>query len=157
MLTVDIRRDYTQGYIPNDTLLSRWANSAYVGDMPGEVSILITDTEQTQTLNNRYRHQNQPTNVLSFPAELDAIDGLKHLGDIVLCAPYIEREAQQQGKPNEHHWAHLTIHGMLHLQGYDHITESDALHMETLESTLLATLSIPDPYQPSTNQPSTSD
>ncbi|MBA3981050.1 MAG: rRNA maturation RNase YbeY, partial [Alcanivorax sp.] len=106
----------------------------------------------SQALNHDYRGKDAPTNVLSFPFEMP--EGLTLsgdeliLGDIALCADVIAREATEQGKPAAHHWAHMVVHGVLHLLGYDHVADDDAADMEALEVTILAGLGIPDPYQP---------
>ncbi len=96
-------------------------------------------------LNRRYRGKDYATNVLSFPAELPRGVALPLLGDLVICAPVVTREAGEQGKPLRHHYAHLTIHGVLHLLGYDHQAERDAQRMEALETRILHWLVIPDP------------
>jgi len=119
-------------------------------EMHGEffqVSIEIVDEQLSQELNKTYRNQNKPTNVLSF--SLDLPEGVEEdlIGDLAICAPLVEVEAQSQGKPILHHWAHLTIHGVLHLLGYDHIEEEQAEEMEQLEMKLLKRLDIPNPYE----------
>ncbi|HKM15552.1 MAG TPA: rRNA maturation RNase YbeY [Marinospirillum sp.] len=115
-----------------------------------EVTIRIVDNPESQQLNNDYRGKNQPTNVLSFPFEspidLPAEAELSLLGDLVICLPKVIKEAAEQQKPVLSHWAHLVIHGMLHLQGYDHETEPEAELMENLEIALLAKLGINNPY-----------
>ncbi len=115
-----------------------------------EVTVRIVDNAESQQLNNDYRGKNQPTNVLSFPFEtpidLPAEAGLSLLGDLVICLPKVIEEAAEQQKPVLDHWAHLVIHGMLHLQGYDHETDEEAEQMENLEIALLAKLSINNPY-----------
>ena len=90
----------------------------------------------------------EPTNVLSFPAELPAGVPLPVLGDLVICAPVVAREAQEQGKPPEAHWAHLVVHGCLHLLEFDHEDEAEAAEMEALERSILAAMGYPDPYAP---------
>lgn len=105
------------------------------------------NSEESQSLNSQYRGKDKPTNVLSFPFEVpDGIE-LDLLGDLIICADVVEKEAQEQDKPLLHHWAHMVIHGTLHLLGYDHISDDEAEEMEALEIKLLAHLSIPDPYQ----------
>ena len=102
-----------------------------------------------RALNRDYRDKDKPTNVLSFPGGNVAglpDDEPSTLGDIVICPAVLAAEAAEQGKPLEHHWAHLCIHGALHLAGYDHVEESDAKSMESLETELLAKLGVPDPY-----------
>jgi probable rRNA maturation factor len=112
-----------------------------------EITIRLVNPDESQQLNHQYRHKNKPTNVLSFPFEVpDGIE-LNLLGDLVICAHVVEQEADAQNKALFDHWAHMVIHGCLHLLGYDHINDSDAQEMETLEIAILAKLSINDPYQ----------
>ncbi len=115
-----------------------------------EVTVRIVDNDESQQLNNDYRGKNQPTNVLSFPFEhpidLPAEAELSLLGDLVICLPKVIAEAAEQQKPVLSHWVHLVIHGMLHLQGYDHETDEEAELMENLEIALLAKLGINNPY-----------
>src|SRR5690606_24067449 len=94
-----------------------------------------------------YRHQDKPTNVLSFPADIPAELNLPLLGDLVICAPVVEREAMEQRKTLEAHWAHMVVHGTLHLVGYDHITEPEAEEMESLETKILTGMGFPPPYE----------
>ena len=107
------------------------------------VTLLLTDDGSVQALNARFRHKDAPTNVLSFPAPPNPE---KHLGDVALALGVCTREAAQQGKPLAHHLQHLTAHGVLHLLGYDHMSEDEAEAMEGLERVILAGLGIPDPY-----------
>lgn len=109
---------------------------------------------EARRLNLLWRGRDYPTNVLSFPASpgLRGHAERRWLGDIVLCAPVIEREARQQGKPLQDHWAHLVVHGCLHLLGLDHETAADALRMERRERRVLAKFRIPDPYQIESNR-----
>ena len=130
--------------VPTESELLYWAGSALDGK-EGEVTIRITDEDEMRSLNNRWRNIDEPTNVLSFPLH-DA--GAPLLGDIVVCAPVLRREAVQQAKSLDAHWAHIIIHGILHLMGYDHINEKDAEIMETKETALLQDLGFPDPYLP---------
>ena len=97
-------------------------------------------------LNHDYRGKTGPTNVLSFPAGLPEDLGLPLLGDIVICTPIVRQEAADQGKPAQAHWAHMTVHGTLHLLGYDHIEDEDARIMESMETAILASLHFPCPY-----------
>lgn len=111
-----------------------------------EVSIRIVDTDEGRALNARYRGKDHATNVLSFPAELPPGIDLPLLGDLAMCAPVVMREANEQGKPSRDHWAHLTVHGLLHLLGHDHVDIAEAERMEALEQHILAGLGITDPY-----------
>ncbi len=114
---------------------------------PAELCVRLVDSEEGRALNARYRGKDCPTNVLSFPAELPVPIPVPPLGDLVLCAPLVADEAAAQGKPLKHHYAHLTIHGVLHLLGYDHLQAAPAERMEALERQILAGLGIPDPYR----------
>jgi len=126
---------------PTPAQVRRWADAAL--DRPGEITIRIVGIAEGRRLNRRYRGEDHATNVLSFPYALAR--GLVQ-GDIVLCAPVIAREARTQGKTLESHFAHLTVHGMLHLQGHDHMRPRAAERMETLEKKVLTKLGYPDPY-----------
>ncbi len=142
-----IQRESDDANQPADELIGRWVGLA-TADTPGaSVVVRIVDEAEGHDLNRRWRGRDDATNVLSFPADLPKDAGLKFLGDIVLCAPLIEREAREQGKPLEWHWAHLVIHGILHLRGFDHMTAEQAIEMESREIELLRTLNIADPYK----------
>ena len=126
---------------PTRPQLRRWVRAACAG--PAEVTIRFVGSEEGQRLNRDYRGRDQATNVLSFPYAADP----RLSGDLVLCLPVVEREAQDQGKSSEAHFAHLIVHGMLHLQGYDHDTDNDdAERMEAMERDILRVLGYPDPY-----------
>lgn len=150
MLTIDIDRQIAipagDSDIPDDQTLTRWMQSAYLGNDRAEAAVLIVDEIESHRLNLNYRQQDKPTNVLSFAANLEPVDGIRHLGDIVICAPIVVREAAQQAKSCAAHWAHMAIHGMLHLQDYDHIEVRDAEIMEAREIEILARLGFDNPY-----------
>lgn len=112
-----------------------------------EITVRIVDNDEGQMLNREYRQKDYPTNVLSFP--FDGPEGIEidFLGDLVVCAPVVAKEADEQNKPLMSHWAHMITHGTLHLLGYDHIDEQDAEQMEALEIEILNNLGIDDPYQ----------
>jgi len=112
-----------------------------------EVTIRVVDQDESQSLNSEYRGKDKPTNVLSFPFEAPPHVELNLLGDLVICAPLVEHEAKEQSKEEHKHWAHLTIHGILHLLDYDHINDDDAEEMEQLETDILSTLGISNPYK----------
>ncbi len=132
--------------LPSAARLRRWASAA-LGSAPGEVTLRIVDAEEGLALNRQYRGRDYATNVLSFPVP-ELPDGTRPIrGDIVLCAPVISREAGEQGKAPDAHWAHMVVHGCLHLCGHDHEKREEAERMETLERRLLAGLGYPDPYQ----------
>ena len=138
----------TDHSVPAEKDILHWAGSALALDGGGgEVTIRITDEDEMQSLNNKWRNIDKPTNVLSFPLH-DA--GCPLLGDIVVCAPVVKREAVQQAKPVNAHWAHMIIHGILHLMGYDHSEEKEAENMEAKETALMLELGFPDPYFPGT-------
>lgn len=111
-----------------------------------ELTIRVVDEPESAELNGTYRHKQGPTNVLSFPFEAPPGVELPLLGDIVICAPVVAREAAEQGKTAAAHWAHMTVHGCLHLLGYDHIEPAEAEIMETLEKDVLSALGYADPY-----------
>lgn len=133
--------------LPDEAELTRWASLA-IADFrdTAELSIRIVDEAESQQLNNDYRGKDKPTNVLSFPFEVPEGIELDLLGDLVICAPVVSREADEQNKPVMHHWAHMVIHGCLHLLGFDHINDADAEEMEALEVKLLSQLDISNPY-----------
>lgn len=145
-LTIDLD-NASQNTIPSVEDIEQWVGSAVGTSKENvELSIRVTDREEISELNKTYRNKDGATNVLSFPAELPAELELPLLGDLVICAPVVEDEAKQQGKTLQAHWAHMIIHGTLHLLGYDHIDDTDAEIMENLEIKLLASLKFPNPY-----------
>ena len=132
--------------LPTRPQVRRWVRAALntAGDLPAEIAVRFVDAEEGQTLNRDYRHKDYATNVLSFVYE----SGPRVLGDLVVCLPVVLREAAEQGKSAEAHFAHLIVHGMLHLLGYDHETGAkDATRMEAQEREVLAGLGYPDPYR----------
>lgn len=136
--------------VPASTSFSRWVTAALRGARhraPAELSIRIVGTREGRQLNRRYRDKDYATNVLSFPVELPRGVKAPLLGDLVICAPVVAREAREQDKLLRNHYAHLTVHGVLHLLGYDHQNDTDAERMETLETRILAGLGIADPYR----------
>jgi len=131
--------------LPLRPQIRAWARAALNADgaRGGQITIRLVDAEESQALNREYRGKDYPTNVLSFPYETEPVV----LGDLVVCAPVVAREADAQGKTLEAHYAHLVVHGLLHLQGYDHETgEEDARRMEDKEREILASLGFADPY-----------
>ncbi|PRB74530.1 rRNA maturation RNase YbeY [Pseudomonas sp. MYb185] len=145
-IEVDIQRASEAPDQPDDDSLIRWAALALRDKPDHELTIRLVDANESQALNSEYRHKDYPTNVLSFPADLPPELNIPLLGDLVICVPVVNREAAEQGKPREAHWAHMVIHGCLHLLGHDHIEDADAEAMEQLERQLLAELGIADPY-----------
>jgi probable rRNA maturation factor len=134
--------------VPQRNELERWARHALAADVRGELTVRIVGESESAELNARYRGKRGATNVLSFGAEAppEAAGELLPFGDLVICADVVEREAREQGKAPAAHWAHMIVHGALHLQGYDHETARDAGIMEARERDLLAELGFPDPY-----------
>ncbi len=146
-IDLDIQLATEAKQLPSQQQLTDWTELALNGRRnDAELTIRIVDEAESQTLNNDYRGKNKPTNVLSFPFEGPEGVELDLLGDIVICAPVVALEAQQQHKNIENHWAHMVIHGTLHLLGYDHIEDQEAQEMESLETQLLAQIDIADPY-----------
>lgn len=135
-------------YIPKLQQLQLWVKRVLTDYYPeAELTIRVVEKEESAVLNQQYRHREGPTNVLSFPFEVQETLEIPLLGDLVICAPLLEEEAIAQGKTIEAHWAHLVIHGTLHLLGYDHQNEADATQMETKEIEYLNQLGYPNPYE----------
>jgi len=138
--------------VPEPGLLQSWAAAAYLDKTPAVASLLVTSSDEIQQLNKQYRGKDRATNVLSFPMESPEEVDVCLLGDIVLCAAVIEHEAAQQSKTSTAHWAHMVVHGMLHLQGYDHIDDPEAEKMEQLEINILKQLGFDSPYESPINK-----
>lgn len=151
MLTLDLQQASSAAELPSEAEFSRWITEALkdLRDEDTELTVRIVDEAEGQELNREYRGKDYPTNVLSFPFEAPPGIDLPLLGDLVICAQVVAREAKEQNKPLAHHWAHLTVHGVLHCLGYDHIEDVEAEEMEQLEREILARLDIPDPYRES--------
>ena len=135
--------------LPASASFRRWVEAALHGARrrkPADLAIRIVDADEGRTLNRDYRGKDYATNVLSFPVELPPGVALPLIGDLAICAPVVLREAAEQGKSPRNHWAHLTIHGVLHLLGYNHIEDAEAEAMEALETRILAGLGMADPY-----------
>lgn len=145
-LAVEVQYAVEMQGLPTQADFFKWAAAAVKADTACEVLIRVVDEAESQSLNARYRGKDAPTNVLSFPFEAPPGVELDHLGDLVICAPVVVREAQAQNKPVRHHWAHMVVHGVLHLRGYDHIDPQQGAEMEALEKLILQGLGIPDPY-----------
>lgn len=137
----------TAGELPSTRSIRRWVRAALAADADAELCVRIVDEDEMKALNSRYRGQDYAANVLSFPAAVPPELGIALLGDIAICAPVVRREARLQGKKERAHWAHLLIHGTLHLLGHDHRKARAAVAMESLEIRILATLGISDPYE----------
>jgi probable rRNA maturation factor len=136
-----------QTALPQTTDFSKWVGAALSGRKEdAQLSIRIVDETESTYLNETYRHKTGPTNVLSFPAEYSAEIPISLIGDIVICAPIVIKEAQAQGKNALAHWAHMTIHGTLHLLGFDHDNDNNAEKMESIEINILKQLGFDNPY-----------
>jgi len=146
-IELQVQRAASTEHLPTDPQFKRWVRTALGDRTDAVLTIRIVDREESRQLNDRYRGKDAATNVLSFPAELPTEVDLPLLGDIVLCAPVVVAEAKAQGKALEAHWAHLTVHGVLHLLGYDHQQPKEAAAMESLEVSLLDSLGIANPYE----------
>ena len=146
---IDLQLACEASELPLLELFQRWTDVALttVTDQTFELTIRIVSIEESQQLNSQYRQKDKPTNVLSFPFEVPEGIELNLLGDLVVCASVVEQEAKEQNKVLFHHWAHMIIHGCLHLLGYDHINDADADEMEALEVKILAKLAISNPYE----------
>ena len=143
---IDLQNDECLTGLPLQKEFETWVNASLRQNFDNlEQTIRMVGRTECSRLNLRYRAIDAPTNVLSFAAENDYLD-YECLGDLVICAPIVEQEAQQQGKLPQAHWAHMVVHGMLHLQGYDHQDVSEADEMETLEIKILSTLGYTNPY-----------
>lgn len=152
-MNVELSTQCSASWLPDAKLCKTWLERALeLSDSPSEcdVSLRFVEAQESNALNLEYRGNDSATNVLSFPAHIpEAITALLPslpLGDIVICPQVVELEAQQQHKALEHHWAHLLIHGLLHLQGLDHETADEAADMESLEIKILESLGITNPY-----------
>lgn len=145
-LTVHVQLGSSASGIPDPRRIRRWARAALAGRRaPAELTVRVVGEREGRMLNRQWRGGSQATNVLSFPAGPAPVSPAS-LGDIAVCAPVVAREARAQGKTRAAHWAHLVIHGVLHLLGHDHVRAGDARIMEALERRILARLGYPDPY-----------
>lgn len=147
-LQLDVQIASESPGLPSPSQFENWLEVGLQGlQESAQLTIRVVDLEEGAALNEQWRNRQGATNVLSFPATDEKQFMPDLLGDVVICAPVVEREAQEQGKPLEAHWAHLVIHGLLHLLGYDHQDDVQANTMESMETGILATLNYPDPYQ----------
>lgn len=146
---VDIQIATADDNIPSEAQFRDWASAALANQTQvTELTIRLVGLEESQKLNHQFRNKNRPTNVLSFPApETDLLD-IPFLGDLAICVPVVEQEAVEQNKLLDAHWAHMVIHGVLHLQGHDHETPQEAEQMEALEVKLLTDMGFKNPYEP---------
>jgi probable rRNA maturation factor len=147
MSFLDIQRIHQTENLPTDNQFSEWVNAALFDEnQDSEIVIRVVDEHESAMLNQQYRKKQGPTNILSFPFDPPKSIDLNLLGDLVICASVVEREAQLQNKISSDHWAHITIHGVLHLQGFDHLEEHEAEVMEAQEITILYSLNLNNPY-----------
>lgn len=136
-----------ENHLPAESDFQRWLEVAVTPFQPeSEVTIRLVDEAESNELNLTYRGKDKPTNVLSFPFEAPPGIELPLLGDLIICRQVVEQEAAEQGKTVEAHWAHMVVHGTLHLLGYDHIEDEEAEEMEALETEIMLALGYPDPY-----------
>jgi len=145
MIKVEVQFAASTADIPDEGKFQLWLDAVEVNSEQ-QVSLRIVDEAEMTQLNGQYRKKTGSTNVLSFPAELPEGVDVPFLGDIIICAPVVAKEAADQGKSLDSHWAHMTVHGILHLQGYDHINEAEAEQMESLEIKIMHKLGFSNPY-----------
>lgn len=143
-VTIHVQRAVPAAGIPSAPTLRQWAEAAR-GRKKGEITLRLVGVDEGRALNRDWRDRDYATNVLSFPMQEPG-----YLGDIVICAEVVAREAEEQGKTPRAHWAHMVVHGVLHLLGHDHVVDDEAERMEELERKLLLRLGFPDPYRPVT-------
>jgi probable rRNA maturation factor len=148
-LELDVQDASGAPLVPGDADLRRWAEAALAGRRErAELTIRVVGEDEGAALNRRYRGRPGATNVLSFPFEPPpGLPDCDLIGDLVICAPVVEREAAEQGKAATAHWAHMVVHGVLHLIGYDHLDDAQAAEMEGLETLILRGLGFPPPYE----------
>ncbi len=151
-LLIEVQNPYQYKHLPHFQEIRKWAETAYQQSSNSSITLRFVNQKEGLELNQTYRAKNYATNILSFTFDQPilpegvTLDTPLHLGDLVICIPVIEKEAKQQQKSLLQHCAHLIIHGMLHLQGYDHIEEQQAQQMEALEINILEKLGYPNPY-----------
>lgn len=152
MITVIFQNETTADHIPSEQQFQCWIDVIAktipdkIPEHCHEICIAIIDAKKSAVLNERYRQKQGPTNVLSFAYDAMPGESQESLGDLAICADIVQAEASAQEKPLQSHWAHMTIHGILHLLGYDHVVDNDAVIMETLEIKILNHLGIENPY-----------
>lgn len=147
MNQIEIQTIFNSNGQPNQETIQRWIDAALEGfNQDTEIVVRIVDVQESAELNEQYRHKRGPTNILTFPVEVPEGIELNLLGDLVVCAPVLEKEALEQHKVLTDHWAHIIVHGVLHLLGYDHIDDNEAELMESKEITILNKLNIKNPY-----------
>ncbi len=146
-LELDVSYAARRPWAPRPALFERWARAALAGAPRSHaLSVRVVGAARSRSLNAHYRDKDKPTNVLSFGGAGMTPDGLNHLGELVICAPVVAREAAAQGKSRESHWAHMTVHGVLHLLGFDHEHDAEARKMAAREIQILDRLGFSNPY-----------
>jgi len=146
-LEIEVQIATTAKTLPHPNQIKEWASVAlWERASKAEITIRLVDEAESAALNLQYRKKNGPTNVLSFPYTIFPNMDIEILGDIVICAPVVAKEAELNNKSLLGHWAHMTVHGILHLIGFNHIANEDALEMEGLETDILVKLGFPPPY-----------
>jgi len=144
---IEIQAVFESAGQPDQQQIQLWVDTALDDyEQDTEIVVRIVDEQESAELNEQYRHKSGPTNILSFPVDLPEGIELDLLGDLVICAPVLEKEALEQDKLLAHHWAHIIVHGVLHLLGYDHIDDDEAELMENKEIAILNKLHINNPY-----------
>ena len=146
-LHIDVQREVDA--LPKDEDLNKWVNETLMVEKHGnaELTIRFVDEKESAELNKQYRHKTGSTNVLSFPFEAPPEVELDLLGDLIICSDVVKKQASEQRKEELAHWAHMVVHGTLHLLGYDHLTDDEAVIMETKEIQILSQLGYTDPYR----------
>jgi probable rRNA maturation factor len=146
-LEVDVTYAARRPWVPRRMQFEMWARAALAGlSCYSVLSVLVVGTARSRSLNSRYRRKDRSTNVLSFSGPGPSPDGRNYLGELVICAPVVAREALVQGKSRESHWAHMTVHGVLHLLGFDHERHAEAAKMTAREIQILDQLGFSNPY-----------
>lgn len=143
MIEIDIDTDDDS---PSSELIEHWASSALQG-ADKSVTIRVVSIDEIHSLNKQFRHKDKPTNVLSFPFDGPDFDGESFIGDIAICSQVVQTEAKEQSKEFQAHFAHMVVHGVLHLLGYDHVESNEAEKMESLETEILGKLGFEPPYK----------
>jgi probable rRNA maturation factor len=146
MVSVDLQNDEKLAKVPEPGLLKQWVEASLITAYEQfEQTVRVVGEDESRALNSQFRGIDRPTNVLAFPSESDYLE-YTCLGDLVICAPVVNEESRQQARSLEEHWAHMVVHGMLHLQAYDHGDEIEAAKMEAVEIKILSTLGYSNPY-----------
>jgi probable rRNA maturation factor len=153
-VTIYLQTATVEKNLPTRLQFKQWVHAALLQADPEllkadalELTVRLVDKVESAFFNEKYRHKQGPTNVLSFPSEKAELEEARYLGDLVICAPLVQEEALVQDKQPIAHWAHLTVHGTLHLSGYDHEESAEAEEMESLEVKVLAALDYENPYE----------